>query len=92
MHQKVCAAQQSLLTRRLVQALQSQPLDIFTSEVDTQRQNLPHLRWRQPPRQGARVRAPVIQDLGNLQQKQVQVSQCEAGSSVEAAHWVKRTG
>lgn len=35
MHQKVGTAQHSLITSALARELQSQPLDVFTSEVDT---------------------------------------------------------
>lgn len=65
---------------QLVNELQPQPLDVFTSEVDTQRENLTHLRRGQPPRQGARVRPPVIQDLSYLQHKYTHMS--KPGNSV----------
>lgn len=66
--------------------LQSQPLDIFASEVNAQRENLPHFSRGQSPRQGARVWTPVIQDFGNLRHKWVRVSFCEVGNSVEIIH------
>lgn len=64
MHHKVCAPVPSLTVSVL--HLEPQPLDILTSEVNPQRQNLTHLRWGQPPCQRARVWAPVIQDLSYL--------------------------
>lgn len=49
--------------------LQPQPLDVLAPEVDAERQDLTHLRRGQPPRQGAGVGTPVIQNFSHLWRK-----------------------